>query len=428
MRHWIVVLRFVEVTRIDIVRAASGETAGADFAGRLCSIEEVLIGQPKHRYNREDVMGAPGMTCRVEPGDCREVIATLGVMVDAVVTDAPYDLNFMRQRWDGEGIAFDPETWRIIGSVLRPGGFLVAFGSPRTHHRLACAIEDAGFVIQDCLLWLFATGFPKRRDMLKPAYEPIVLAYKPGGRRTLQVEECRIAAETIRTVQTPSQNAGTIYGADQRTRVEFINDTGRWPANICHDGSDEVVALFPRSAGQQGDVRGTEPSPLTDAVYNGRQRVPFNKREGEASAERRYAKASGFAMLPGERRRDGGSAARFFFSAKAGKQDRWGSRHPTVKPVELLKWLVPLVTPPGGLVLDPFAGSGTTAVAARATGRDCILIEREDQYIADIRERLAFYEGGGRHSAVAKNRNRKRDAGPLFIAPAPSRDPPGEAA
>jgi site-specific DNA-methyltransferase (adenine-specific) len=111
---------------------------------------------------------------------------------------------------------------------------------------------------------------------------------------------------------------------------------------------------------------------------------------------------------------DTGTAARFFYCAKADKQDRWGSRHPTVKPVELMKWLVPLVTPPGGLVLDPFAGSGTTGIAALATGRDCILIEREDKYVADIRERLAFYEGSGTHSVQARNRSRETDAGPLF--------------
>jgi hypothetical protein len=114
---------------------------------------------------------------------------------------------------------------------------------------------------------------------------------------------------------------------------------------------------------------------------------------------------------------DTGSAARFFFSAKAGTQDRWGSRHPTVKPVDLIAWLVALVTPPGGTFLDPFAGSGTAAVAALKTGRNAILIERETAYVADIRERIAFYEGGGQHSTQAKNRNRKIDHGPLFAEP-----------
>jgi site-specific DNA-methyltransferase (adenine-specific) len=356
---------------------------------------------------------------RVEHGDCREIIPTLGVMVDAVVTDPPYHLiptqkrfgavnsapaqygrdgamarlssGFMSQQWDGGDIAFQPETWATIGSVLRPGGFLLAFGGTRTYHRLACAIEDAGFVIQDCLMWLFATGFPKRKDALKPAYEPLVCAYKPGGKRTLQVDECRIhGSDAVDRVR----HGGGIDG----TWAEFTTSTaddkhplpdGRWPANICHDGSDEVVALFPQSAG---------------AVSNGSKGSGLQ--ETDTFKMRQRPQTPGFC--------DTGSAARFFFSAKAGAQDRWGSRHPTVKPVELLKWLVPLVTPPGGFVLDPFAGSGTTAVAAMATGRNCILIEREDQYIADIKERLAFYEGGGMHSSAAKNRNRKRDEGPLF--------------
>lgn len=351
-------------------------------------------------------------------GDCREIIPALGVTVDAVVTDPPYHLTdmtkrfgsafkaegprnadgtnhyqrlaggFMGQQWDGGDIAFRPETWETIGSGLRPGGFLVAFGGTRTYHRLASAIEDAGFVIQDCLMWLYATGFPKRRDMLKPAYEPIVLAYKPGGKRTLQVDECRIGTESTRRptggVAMWGRTGGIVGGSD----------TGRWPANICHDGSEEVVGLFPASIASAGSTAGSGASPIYGAFDRASKGAPIGFADGD------------------------GSAARFYFSAKAGTQDRWGSRHPTVKPVELMKWLVALVTPPGGTVLDPFAGSGTTAVAALAAGRNAILIEREAQYVADIRERLAFYEGGGTHSMQAKHRNRKVDHGPLF-APAP---------
>jgi len=340
------------------------------------------------------------VTIRIEHGDCREVIPTLEVTVDAVVTDPPYHLQniaeraarpfkardglqqngamsrlaagFMGQQWDGGDIAFRPETWAAIATALRPGGFLIAFGGTRTHHRLACAIEDAGFVIQDTLMWLFATGFPKRRDMLKPAYEPIVLAYKPGGKRTMQVDECRIG-----TGEDKGEWPITERRHDDKTftLAPTLTDktVGRWPANICHDGSDEVVGLFP------------------------------DERAGRIGMTQH-------------------SAARFFFSAKAGAQDRCGSKHPTVKPVELMKWLVALVTPPGGTVLDPFAGSGTTAVAALATGRNAILIEREEQYVADIRERLAFYEGGGTHSTQAKHRNRKVDHGPLFAEPPLSPD------
>jgi hypothetical protein len=110
---------------------------------------------------------------------------------------------------------------------------------------------------------------------------------------------------------------------------------------------------------------------------------------------------------------DSGSAARFFYCAKANARDRWGSRHPTVKPVELMKWLVPFVTPKNGLVLDPFAGSGTTGVAALATGRKAILVERDEAYCADIRERIAHYDGSGRHSLVSRNRNKRAGVGAL---------------
>ena len=365
-------------------------------------------------------------------GDCLAEIQKLRdrkIIVDAVCCDPPYHLlptqqrfggphsapakhgrdgamarlssGFMNSRWDGGDIAFRPETWSEIATIMRPGAFLAAFGGCRTYHRLTCAIEDAGFIIQDCLMFMFATGFPKRRDMLKPAFEPIVLAYKPGGKRTMQIDECRIAAETIRTVQTPSQNAGTIYGADQRTRVEFVNDRGRWPANCVHDGSDEVLAAFPVAKGAYVND--------ASAAFKLAERKPTTRR-GVTGFDDGKPCSTLYT--------DAGSAARFFFSAKAGAQDRWGSRHPTVKPVDLIRWLVKLVVPPGGRFLDPFAGSGTAGVAALAEGRDAILIERDPTYIADIRERMAFYEGGGTHSMQAKNRSRKSTAGPLFDPPA----------
>lgn len=362
------------------------------------------------------------MTVQILPGDCREVIPTLGVMVDSVVCDPPYDLvamtkrfgksqaaakspdhqrfakGFMGREWDGTGVAFDPETWRIIGSVLRPGGIILAFGAPRTHHRLASAIEDAGFVIQDCLMWLFATGFPKRRDMLKPAYEPVVMAYKPGGARTLQIDECRILApDSPMHWESPR---GGIWKTDSSATAALVtNDAGRWPASVCHDGSDEVVACFPESAGQ---LRRTGPEfgdKYSRGVYGDYGPIAEHEPRG-----------------------DSGSAARFFWSSKAGAQDRWGSKHPTVKPIELMKWLVALVTPPGGIVLDPFAGSGTTGVAALATGRDCILIEREAEYQTDIRRRMALCNSGPderrRESIKAKTKDLPQDHGPLFgLAP-----------
>jgi site-specific DNA-methyltransferase (adenine-specific) len=353
-------------------------------------------------------------------GDCLDVIPRLvaeGIVCDAVVTDPPYHLKaiaersnypikhgrdgamkrllsgFMGQRWDGGDIAFRPETWATIATILRPGAFLVAFGGTRTYHRLACAIEDAGIVIQDTIAWLYGSGFPKRRDMLKPAFEPIVLAYKPGGKRTMQVDECRIETNGRPLLDARAKTTPSMFGAMGGSKAIGSTDLGRWPANVCHDGSAEVTEAFPEQSGKVGMTQHSG----TNSVY------------GKFARTEQSLVSDGIA--------DHGSAARFFYCAKADAQDRWGSRHPTVKPVELLKWLVSLVTPPGGLVLDPFAGTGTTGVAALATGRDCILIEREAQYIADIRERLAFYEGGGGHSVQAKNRNCNTDAGPLFAPP-----------
>lgn len=145
---------------------------------------------------------------------------------------------------------------------------------------------------------------------------------------------------------------------------------GRWPANVLHDGSDEVIAAFPESDGQSAAVSGREPSSKTNSVYG-----QFNGRP------------------PTQPRGDLGSAARFFYSAKADSGDRLGSKHPTVKPVDLMAYLVRLITPPGGLVLDPFAGSGTTGMACLRESFNAILIEREAEYVADIHRRLAHVKG-----------------------------------
>lgn len=354
-------------------------------------------------------------------GDCRDVLPTTLGQVDAVVCDPPYHLQatvkrfgdkeaaaakggrdgsykrlsggFMGQKWDGGDIAFRPETWALVLQAVKPGGFLLSFGGTRTWHRMACAIEDAGFIIQDTIAWLYGSGFPKQRDMLKPAFEPVIMAYRPGGKRELQIDECRIASEG---------HMAADYIASNRNRDRYrtgvpvnqrIADFGRWPANVCHDGSDEVMDAFPEAPGQFASVRGSEPSNSTRFVYN--------DLKGRHSSREPVG--------------DIGSAARFFYCAKADKKSRFGSRHPTVKPVALMQWLVKLVTPRGGTVLDPFAGSGTTGEAALSTGRKAILIEREPQYCADIVERLQHCTGEGRHSMAAINRNtQEREPLPLF--------------
>ena len=147
---------------------------------------------------------------------------------------------------------------------------------------------------------------------------------------------------------------------------------GRWPANVIHDGSDEVISAFPLAPGQQGALTGNEPSKTFSGKIYGEMRRP---------------------SLACEPRPDAGTAGRFFYSAKADSGDRLGSKHPTVKPVDLMAYLVRLVTPPTGTVLDPFAGSGTTGMACMREGFDCVLIEREAEYVADIRQRLAHVSG-----------------------------------
>lgn len=376
------------------------------------------------------------MTVRVIPGNCLEQMKALhgeGVRVDSVVTDPPYHLTsivrrygkpdaaptrqgraanatgayaratagFMGKTWDGGDIAMRPETWSLAYDLLKPGGWLVCFAATRTQHRIACAIEDAGFEIRDMIAWIYGSGFPKSHNQhgdwegwgtaLKPALEPITLARKPlagtvaenlarHGTGALNIDGCRIettddlnggayAASGSRGI-SPSLHAGSgMNQPGKTTGRDFEQPIGRWPANVVQDGSAEVVEHFPREAGASAPVQGTEPSAVTRDVYAERGRVP------------------------GAFHADSGSAARFFYCAKADGEDRAGSKHPTVKPVSLMRWLVRLVTPPRGLVLDPFAGTGTTGEAADREGMSCVLIEREEEYVQAIRHRLGRASG-----------------------------------
>jgi site-specific DNA-methyltransferase (adenine-specific) len=351
-------------------------------------------------------------------GDCRDTLDLLpSNSIDSVVTDPPYALvsitkrfgaenaapvvvpeggsgayarasrGFMGKTWDTGEAAFAVTFWREVYRVLKPGGHIVAFSGTRTYHRLACAIEDAGFEIRDQLQWLYGTGFPKSHNAdgewegwgtaLKPASEPIVLARKPLigtvaanllAHRTgaLNIDGCRI--ESGDNPVTWASPRGGIWTTDSGAKAELLTSTkGRWPANVLHDGSDEVLAGFPHvKSGKPGVMR----KGVNDgACFGAESRAPGTPMTGFG---------------------DEGSAARFFYSAKASKADRAGSKHPTVKPVALMRWLVRLVTPPGGTVLDPFAGSGTTGQAAREEGFDCILCEREVEYLDDIRRRLGL--------------------------------------
>mgnify|MGYP000328967802 FL=1 len=369
------------------------------------------------------------MTVRLLHGDCRDVLRTLADgSVHAIVTDPPYhltqasrgghartnspesphgrhrigDKGFMGQMWDGGDVAFQPETWAQCLRVLRPGGFLIAFGGTRTYHRLVCAIEDGGFEVRDMLAWLYGSGFPKGTDKakipeawrgwntaLKPAIEPICLARKPmdgtlaqnlerWGTGALWVDGCRIPLDGEVITVTGKGALPTRHDVDQPRDAAPIAERpmgmGRWPANVAHDGSDEVVALFPTEAGAQAPV----------TVRNG------DKFRGTYGAFKGNRDEAGSTF-----KGDTGSAARFFYCAKADASDRndglpeRGNHHPTVKPTDLMRWLCRLVTPPGGTVLDPFMGSGSTLKAAELEGFSAIGIEREAEYIAIARRRIA---------------------------------------
>lgn len=417
--------------------------------------------------------------------------------VDAIVTDPPYGIRFMGKAWDGADIdrqvaerdAFNSrdgsagpngahrsaaaaagtydtsvkgsrafqvwcEQWaREALRVIKPGGWMLAFGSTRMFHRLAAGIEDAGWELRDTVLnlhdgtvhvrdcpwlaaWGFGTGFPKsfnpdpfsviatQREVagvgtaLKPAFEPIVMARAPmpdtvvdclldWGTGALNIDVCRVptgddlnggayAAAGGRTV-SGSLSASGMNVPGKTTGREFVQPTGRWPANLLHDGSAATLAVFPEATGAQSPVKGSEPSASTKHTHG----------EFKRAASARIDT-------------DGGSAARFFYCAKASRADRnegledpgpqfkagrlphhaekveqagKGNTHPTVKPTELMRYLVRLVTPPGGTVLDPFVGSGSTLKAAELEGFDAIGIEREAPYVAIAERRVAVGAG-----------------------------------
>lgn len=400
--------------------------------------------------------------------DC---IATMKAMpdnfIDSIVTDPPYELGFMGKSWDSTGIAFNVEVWTEALRVLKPGGHLIAFSGSRTYHRMAVAIEDAGFEIRDQIMWVYGSGFPKSMNIskaldravgaerevigerkqransenslvpmnasvdeveyitapateeakqwngwgtaLKPAHEPMVLARKPligtvannvltygvGG---LNIDASRVGSELM--VNPPgSTNPRNSMGDGWREDAEPTTAIGRWPANFIHDGSDEVVALFPDSKSSSGKK---QPNNTNNEVYSG-------------TWDAQPDKISGFD--------DSGSAARFFYCAKTSKRDRneglddsyakqmdesrkAGSKggnnprnrganervnhHPTVKPTSLMQYLVRLVTPTGGTVLDPFMGSGSTGKACAYEGFDFIGIDMTPEYVEIAKARIEF--------------------------------------
>lgn len=349
------------------------------------------------------------MMVRLETGDCLDILRDMpDNSVDSVVTDPPYGISFMGKAWD-HGVP-GVEFWREILRVAKPGAHIVAFGGTRTYHRLAVAIEDAGAEIRDCFVWAYGTGFPKSHDVskaideaagaerelvselrtgwngtlggksalgglagkedirritapatdaarrwsgwgtaLKPAWEPAVMARKPligtvaanvlaHGTGAINVDGCRVWRDT-RDASGWSQSGSKASENRAMSGRNYAREAkpdavGRWPANVIHDGSPPILDLFPREA------------------------------------------------------------YRFFYTAKASRADRGpGNTHPTVKPSDLMAYVCRLVTPPGGLVLDPFMGSGSTGIGAVRGGFGFIGIDKISEYVEIARRRIDAEEG-----------------------------------
>lgn len=311
-------------------------------------------------------------------GDCLDVLRGMAAdSVDSVVTDPPYGLSFMGRKWDYDVPSVD--IWVECLRVLKPGGHLLAFAGARTQHRMACRIEDGGFEIRDMLAWLYGSGFPKHGNALKPALEPITLARKPmrgsvaanvaaHGTGGLNIDGCRVdGVPWIAVPPNAGGRSGGVMGAAARHPGGDPHPAGRWPANLCHDGSPEVVALFPQTGKSTGG----------------------GQKNGDKFGGG-YAPSGDDAIGYG----DTGSAARFFYAAKASRKDRGeGNTHCTVKPTDLMRYLCRLVTPPGGVVLDPFMGSGSTGKAAMLEGFRFVGVEREAEYVEIARARIGGASG-----------------------------------
>ncbi|RWO06305.1 MAG: site-specific DNA-methyltransferase [Mesorhizobium sp.] len=337
--------------------------------------------------------------------------------------------GFMGKAWDATGIERDPEFWKLVYDILLPGGYVFAFSGARTGHWQACAMEIAGFVMHPMHGWVYGNGWPKPTyvkgipglegwgygtQSQKPALEPIYLAQKPFSEKTgvanilkhgtgaVNLHGCKIgdgSESRPRDGEPAMDRRYTDRGATDFAALPGAarggSPEGRSPANLILDGSKSVVALFPfGKSGKPGIMRKGRND---GATYGAESRAPGTRMTGhgdEGSNARffhHFAPTEDdyrWAIDAGEITEDRGDAV--IYNVKAGKLDRAGSKHPTVKPITLLQYLARHITPPGGTVLDPFAGSGTTAEAARREGFDCILMEAEPEYLEFLHSRFHF--------------------------------------
>ncbi|AVO25482.1 DNA methylase [Mycobacterium phage Kykar] len=356
-------------------------------------------------------------------GDCRDILTELeDASVDSIVTDPPYELAFMGKKWDNSGIAFDVEMWEQCLRVLKPGGHLLAFGGSRTWHRLTVAIEDAGFEIRDSIAWLYGSGFPKSLDVSKaidkaagaerevvgskldrPGYhlsEPGKTNGVLGSGHGLHVDpDARLKASQITAPATDAAKRWSGWGTALKPSFEPIVVArkplaGTVAANVLEHGTGAINidacrvnpgTHVPGGGGFKGGAA---------SRHEGWRRPSHESGEGtEAHTLGRWPTN---VVLDEVQAAELGEPQRFFpvfkYQAKAPTKERPkvdGMAHPTVKPLELMRWLVKLVTPSGGVVLDPFAGSGTTVEACLLEGFDCITIENEPEHIPLIEHRIS---------------------------------------
>ena len=351
----------------------------------------------------------------------------------------------MGQTWDGGDIAFTTEMWKEVYRTLKPGAYLLAFSAARNYHRMAVAIEDSGFEIRDQIMWIYGSGFPKSHNIgkqidkklgntrqvvgknpnhrttddlykfgthkqdgmitkgdsewegwgtaLKPAHEPIVMARKPiDGPVVDNILEHRTGAinidESRVELSVDDKLQEGLTGRDGR-KLDTTDTQGEWgfkaldrepglgrfPANVIHDGSEEVINEFKKF----GEDKGAKAPVKIEQGDFGFYDHKYNKRGDDGESFKG----------------DTGTAARFFYCAKASKKEKGDTKHPTVKPVALMRYLVKLITPKKGIVLDPFAGTGTTGEACILENKKYYLIEAEPSYFKDIETRLNRYGGLG---------------------------------
>ena len=338
-------------------------------------------------------------------GDCLDKLKELeDNSVDSIVTDPPYGLSFMGKKWDYD--VPTQEIWQECLRVLKHGGHLLAFAGSRTYHRMVVRIEDAGFEIRDQIMWIYGSGFPKSHNIghkiddykgwgtaLKPAHEPIVMARKPLSEKTvvenvlewgtggINIDDSRIETDDNLNggayAKNPTERE-TMWGEDAKNSWkrggagEFEQPQGRFPANVIFD--EEAGKTLDEQTGiiKTGDIKPYK-SNTTSSIYG-----------DSGFFKNTDVKTTNF-------KGDSGGASRFFYCPKTSKKDRGdGNIHPTVKPTDLMLYLIRLVTPKDGITLDPFMGSGSTGKAALKGGFDFIGIEREQEYFDIAKARIDY--------------------------------------